>query len=222
MIESYANEYIYSKDKQFLPEKIEISDQKFQNDIFSYFNKNNILNVNDSYHNFKPVIASKISVNQIDPFNLKVNVTLINNNRDWYIPRFEEKSIYSEKKIIIIEKNDKFRLIYPEWWPRRERSKNSPIVYILKKDNISLLAKFNKGDTYKIEYIIKIPTIDESQSEFSIHFLDGKIPIEIFNRYRKINNNILPNLVTKSNIVQVICKRLSDHKEDGYTCEFRE
>ena len=100
MIESYANEYIYSKDKQFLPEKIEISDEKFQNDIFSYFNKNNILDADDDYHNYKSVLSSKISVNQIDPFNLKVNVTLINNNRDWYIPRFEEKSVYSEKKSI--------------------------------------------------------------------------------------------------------------------------
>ncbi|ALH95734.1 hypothetical protein [Acinetobacter equi] len=95
-----AKKYIYSSTIQVVPNKIELNDENFQNDIFSYFNQNNILNVSDDYYNFKSVLVSKISVNQIDPSNLKVNVTLINNNRDWYIPRFEEKSVYSEKKSI--------------------------------------------------------------------------------------------------------------------------
>ena len=95
-----AKEYIYSSTIQVVPNKIELNDEKFLNNIFSYFNKDNIIESDDDYHNFKAVLVSKISVNQIDPSNLKVNVTLINNNRDWYIPRFEEKSVYSEKKSI--------------------------------------------------------------------------------------------------------------------------
>jgi hypothetical protein len=223
MTKSFAKEYFYSKTANVLPNKIELSDRKFQNDLFSYFNIDNILTSDDKYHIFKPVLNAKISAEEISPTKLKVNVLLENKKRDWYIPRFEEKSIYSEKKIYLISDHDKIELVYPEWWPVREQTQNSPSIYIPKPEHIGLFAKFKKGDSYKLEYLINIPDSDEKYLRFNLFYQDHTMPYdEIHQKYRELNEGFYPELVTKSNIVKVSCKRVSQNKNDGYTCEFSE
>lgn len=221
MTELNAKEYSYLNNIKQLPERIEINDNVFISNIYSYFNEDNILKSDNDYHNFKPVVRAKISVEQIDSLNLKVNVLLINNKVDWYIPRFEEKTIYSEKKVYLMGNGNRILAVYPEWWPRKERSSNSPSVYIPRPEHIGLFAKFKKDDTYKLEYKIRIPDSVVEKLSFDLFYQDSTMPTEIFTKYQESNKNYsIPNLTTKSNIVKVICKKVSKDKSDGYLCEF--
>jgi hypothetical protein len=221
--QAIAKEYIYTQDKQILPNKIELSDKKFQNDIFSYFNKDNILDSDDKSHLFNSVLNAKIHVEQINPLELKVNVILDNKKIDWYIPRFEEKSVYSEKKIYLISDDKKIIATYPRWWPKDKLEKKSPRIYIPKPEHIGLFAKIRKGESYKLEYIIQIPDSNERYLKFNLFYQDYTMPYdEIYDKYSQLNEGITPELITKSNIVKVSCKRVSENKDDGYTCEFSE
>ena len=113
--ESVAKEYSYLLKSQFLPEQIKIDDKDFQESIYSYFNKNNLSKIDGRTDVFKPVIDSKIMVSQSDPLNLKVDVILTNQTRNWYIPRFEEKTFFSRNKIVLMGDGGKISVSYPDW-----------------------------------------------------------------------------------------------------------
>ncbi|AOA57949.1 hypothetical protein [Acinetobacter larvae] len=217
---SIAKEYIYSDEVQILPEAIQRDDQIFMNYLFSYFNPNNILESDEDYHTFKTVVNAKINVSQLDVFKLKVNVLLKNDEMDWFIPRFEEKSIYSENKIYLIGKNKHILKIFPEWWSYKQRGPYEPIVYSPKPENIGLFARFNKGDQYKLEYIIEIPNNVGDKMIFDLFYLDDSMPTEIFTQYHESHDNHLPNLATKSNIIKVSCHAIDGDVTKGFKCDF--
>lgn len=222
MSESIAKEYSYLLKSQSLPEQIKIDDKEFQESIYSYFNINNLLKIAGRTDVFKPVIDSKITLNQCDPLNLKVDVILTNKTRNWYIPRFEEKTHYSENKIFLMGAGDKLLASYPEWWPVQPRGANDPYVLTQQPpEHIGMFAKFNKGDTYKLEYKVIIPRSEVEEFSFDVFYQDYTMPTEIFTKYQESNKDFnIANLTTKSNVVKVKCKKKGKDKSDGYICEF--
>lgn len=218
---SLAKEYIYSDNKQILPEKIDINDKKIQNVFLNYFSNENILKKYQRRIVYKPLIDAKIFVRQINPFKLKINVILKNEIRDWYIPRFELKSIYSEKKIYISDpENNSTDNLYPRWWDTTSKGGNSPSVYTPREEHIGMFAKFNVHDKYEIEYIVGIPNLDKDYFSFTIFFQDYSMPNEIYTRFMELNDMNAPRILTKSNVIKVKCKKVSKDKSDGYVCEF--
>ncbi len=220
MSESIAKEYSSLLKSQCLPEPIKIDDQEFQESLYSYFNKNNLSKIVGGRGVFKPVIDSKIMVSQSDPLNLKVDVILTNKTRDWYIPRFEEKTYYSQNKIVLIGEGGKFSASYPNWWPVQPRGDNDPFVLRPQPpEHIGMFAKFNKGDQYHIEYVIRIPH-NNHEIEFDLKFQDISMPPELLMKYRYANNAQFPEIYTISNTIKVKCKKKGKDESDGYICEF--
>ena len=221
MNETFAKEYFFSNNLKKLPEQIKVDDKNIQNDFFSYFKNENLFKKFHRIDEFYPVVEAKIKVVQIDSFRLKLNVFLKNNKRNWYIPRFEEKSVYSERKIYLIGDGNKIISTYPQWWSKKSIAHNAPSIYIPKKEYIGQFSKFNKNDTYNIEYIVDIPSIEVENISFEIYFLDDSTPPEISNRYSNLNESNLYIVETKSNIVKVKCKKISQNKLDGYICDIQ-
>ncbi|WP_157758074.1 hypothetical protein [Acinetobacter larvae] len=220
MRNSIAKEYIYSDEVQILPEAIQRDDQVFLDHIFSYLNKNNILDVNDRVHLFKPVISATVFAYQLDAFTIKVNVLLKNDRTDWYIPRFEEKSIFSQNKIYLISKDKITLKKIPEWWAYKPRGPHEPIVYSPKPAHIGLFARFNKGDQYKLEYIVDLPKTNEEQLIFDLLYQDNTIPTEIFMKYNELYDENLPIMAIKSNIIKVSCHAIDGDVTKGFKCDF--
>ena len=220
--ESVAKEYSYLLKSQFLPEQIKIDDKDFQESIYSYFNKNNLSKIDGRTDVFKPVIDSKIMVSQSDPLNLKVDVILTNQTRNWYIPRFEEKTFFSRNKIVLMGDGGKISVSYPDWWPVQPRDADERFVLRPQPpEHIGMFAKFNKGDTYKLEYKVIIPKSEEEEFSFDVFYQDFAMPTEIYIKYQESNEELnIANLTTKSNVVKVKCKKKEKDESDGYMCEF--
>ena len=219
---SFAQTYVYSDNTNILPEPIEIDDKEFQESIYSYFNKNNLLTIAGRTDIFRPVIDSKITVSQSDPLNLKVDVILTNKTRDWYIPRFEEKTFFSRNKIVLMGDGGKISVSYPDWWPVQPRDADERFVLRPQPpEHIGMFAKFNKGDTYKLEYKVIIPKSEEEEFSFDVFYQDFAMPTEIYIKYQESNEELnIANLTTKSNVVKVKCKKKEKDESDGYMCEF--
>ncbi|EPH34114.1 hypothetical protein L293_3477 [Acinetobacter gyllenbergii CIP 110306 = MTCC 11365] len=220
MDQSIAKEYFYSNKIKNLPEPIKVEDTASQNDFFSYFNKDNLSKNHDRLDVFQPVIEAKARVEQVDPFKLKLDVVLTNSHRDWYIPRFDLKSIYSEKKVYLTDEGGKVVQVLPKWWPEKRKGPHSPSVYIPKAEHIGLFARFNKHDTYKLEYALDIPETTANQIAFNLYFMDSSTLPELFNKYIELNDNNLYSLVTRSNTIKVLCKKKSENNNEGYICDF--
>ena len=220
--ESVAKEYFYLLKSQSLPEPIDLNDKEFQESLYSYLNKNNLSTIAGSRDAFKPVIGSKITVSQSDPLNLKVDVILTNQTRNWYIPRFEEKTYFSRNKIFLIGAGNKIIAGYPDWWPVQPRDADERFVLRPQPpEHIGMFAKFNKGDTYKLEYKVIIPKSEEEEFSFDVFYQDFAMPTEIYIKYQESNEELnIANLTTKSNVVKVKCKKKEKDESDGYMCEF--
>ena len=219
--ESVAKEYSYLLKSQFLPEQIKIDDKDFQESIYSYFNKNNLSKIDGRTDVFKPVIDSKIMVSQSDPLNLKVDVILTNQTRNWYIPRFEEKTFFSRNKIVLMGDGGKISVSYPDWWPVQPRDADERFVLRPQPpEHIGMFAKFNKGDQYHLVYVIRIPSNNNPEIEFDLKFQDLSMPPELLMKYRYANNAQFPEVYTLSNVIKVKCKKKGKDESDGYMCEF--
>ncbi len=222
----YAHTYDYTYGKTgHLPKAIDINDTKKIDEYYQYFMKD--WNIKTKYGReiiFKPVLFAKMELVQWDKFNLKVKIEIQNNQDfDWFIPRFDERSIYSEKKIYLT-KDKSILETYPSHnFYRKLVSKDGVVVNIHEPiiENVSLFAYFKKKSKYILNYDIAIPSDQGEVFDIEIYYYDSEYPVEISRKYSNDRNADYPSLYTKSNIVKVSCKAIDGKVENGFNCTFK-
>ena len=73
---------------------------------------------------------------------------------------------------------------YPDWWPVQPRDADERFVLRPQPpEHIGMFAKFNKGDQYHLEYVIRIPPNNNPEIEFDLNFQDLSMPPELLTKY---------------------------------------
>ncbi len=223
----YAHTYDYTYGQTgHLPKAININDTKKIDEYYQYFMEDfNIKSKSSNgYIVYKPVLFAKMEVVQWDKFNLNAKIEIQNNQDfDWFIPRYDERSIYSEKKIYLI-KDKSILETYPSHnFYRKLVSKDGVVVNMHEPiiENVSFFAYFKKNSKYILNYDIAIPSDQGETFTFDIFFRENTYPVEIIRKYSRERNADFPELETESNTIKVSCQAIDGKVENGFHCTFK-
>ena len=222
--ESIAKTYYFGPEQQVLPPANMLGDEAELSRLYTYFTKDKIIKeqgeVDWEIDRFKPLLTATMQVMQLDPNRLKINVEIKNQSGfDWYIPRFEIRSLYSERKIILIGVDGYIITSFPQLISDDYDSGGSSARPVIKQ-SFDLFAKFSNNSIYNLTYVINIPKKKGEKFDFKIMFQEGSIPLQLFQQYRKDNPSRLMDLTYQSNHVMASCQAINDDVENGFTCSF--